>query len=304
MRRALLAGGLALALLVGWRPVAAALPRVCAAPAALSADEQDRLLRFSAIVRDELSRTPSELAVVSRAGLDLARFGQRYSHAGFGLRSGGQGAWTVRQLYYACDEDRPRLFDQGLAGFVFGGSDPARGRLSVVLLPPGESADLQQVVAEPRLALQLLGARYSANAHAFSLQYQNCNQWVAEVLALAWGRLPPGEGARAEAQRWLREQAYAPTRFQVDNPLIWLAAAFVPWLHRDDHPAEDLAQNRLHVSMPAAIEAFVRTRVATVQRLEFCHDTRQVVVRAGWEPLDEACTPGPQDRVIPLGVPD
>ena len=302
MRRVRLAAlALALALGAGTRSAHAELPRACATPPTLSAAEQDRLLRFSDVVKQELSRTPHDIALIARAGTDLARFGLRYSHAGFSLREGGQGAWSVRQLYYACDEDRPRLFDQGLPGFVFGGDDAALGHLSVLLLPQAESAALLRAVADPRQALQLLGTQYSANAHAFGLRYQNCNQWVAEVLALAWGGLPPGAGARARAQQWLRDEAYEPTQFQVDNPLLWLAAAFVPWLRQDDHPSEDLARRRLQVSMPASIEAFVRARVPGVRRLEFCHDTRQMVVREGWHPIDEGCRPGPQDRVIPLG---
>ena len=52
--------------------------------------------------------------------MDLSRFGVRYSHSGVSLKTGDNAPWSVRQLYYACDEERPRLYDQGLAGFVFG----------------------------------------------------------------------------------------------------------------------------------------------------------------------------------------
>ena len=51
-------------------------------------------------------------------------------------------------------------------------------------------------------ALALLGREYSANAYPFSPRYQNCNQWVAELLATAWrpagaaGWRPPVEVAR------------------------------------------------------------------------------------------------------------
>ena len=61
----------------------------------------------------------SVLALVSRSGLDLSRFNIRYSHAAIAWRS-EQGQWAARQLYYACDEHRPRIYDQGLAGFATG----------------------------------------------------------------------------------------------------------------------------------------------------------------------------------------
>jgi hypothetical protein len=50
--------------------------------------------------------------------------------------------------------------------------------------------------------------------------------------------------------------------------------------------------------MPAAVEAFVRQREPAAERLEFCHDTRQMVLRRGWEPLGEGCTAQPGDVVV------
>src|SRR5689334_14990247 len=90
------------------------------------------------------------------------------------------GPWSVRQLYYACDESRPRIFDQGMSGFALGAEAPVSGHVSLVLLPEAESATLAAAALDNRLALSLLAGRYSANAYAYSTRYQNCNQWVAE----------------------------------------------------------------------------------------------------------------------------
>jgi hypothetical protein len=57
--------------------------------------------------------------------------------------------------------------------------------------PRPRPAALQAAALDTPLALQLLGGSYSANAHAFSTRYQNCNQWVAELLAEAWGPARP-----------------------------------------------------------------------------------------------------------------
>lgn len=293
---------------------AALLQQHCAPPPARSAAQQDRLLRFAAFIGAQLQASGRPLALVARAGLDLRRFGLRYSHAGFSLRDSPNTPWSVRQLYYDCEAGSARLFDQGLAGFILGAERPDAGWFSAVLLP-GNAADaadagnagqavLAQVLAPDR-AVQPLHPHYSANAHAFSLRYQNCNQWVVETLALAWGAPPPADDAalhalpaRAAAQAWLRAAGYEPQTVRVGNrPLMALAAA-LPWLHHDDHPPEDLAAGLYRVSLPDAIEAFVRRHEPAAQRLEFCHDTEKIVLRRGWQALGERCEPGPGDEVL------
>ncbi len=274
--------------------------RYCDQPAKLSAEQQDRLFRFGGILKAALDESGQSLALVARSGLDLDRFGVRYSHAGLSLKGSSNAPWSVRQLYYACDERQPRVYDQGIAGFLLGLNDPAAGHVSIVFLPPAEAAALERVALDDGRALQLLGAAYSANAYAFGLTYQNCNQWVIEMMAAAWGRLDGADDLRAAAQAWLKAQHYRPTAFDAGvGPLMWLAA-FVPWLHHDDHPPADLERGVFHVSMPAAIEAFVQATVPGATRMEFCLADRRVVIRRGWEPIAEGCAPGPQDRVVML----
>jgi hypothetical protein len=289
---------LALALPVG--PARAEPLRVCEPPTELDAAQQDTLLRFAAVARTTLEGSGAALALVARSGLDLGRFGQRYSHGGIGLRDSDNGPWSVRQLYYDCGSRAPRLFDEGLAGFLAGSRDPSLRYLSIVLLPRAE-APLARAALDRRRALGLLGATYSANAHAFAERYQNCNQWVAELLGVAWGGLADGAGVRADAQRWLREAGFAPTRFESRNPLMFAAVAALPHLHLDDHPPADLEAGRMLVAMPASIEAFVRARVPGARRIELCHAAGRVVVREGWEPIADGCVPRDGDRVIALG---
>ena len=305
IRRALLLG---VAGLLAAGAAQADLLRHCAAPAPLDAAQHDRLFRFAAVVQQVLEASGQRLAIIARAGTDLHRFGQRYSHAGISLLDSPNTPWSVRQLYYDCDQARPRLFDQGLPGFVLGGADPAAGHILLLLLPPPQAAALASAALDGRRAQQVLGTRYSANAHAFSTRYQNCNQWVAELLAQAWGAADaPTDAqtgaqtdaaeARAQAQRWLQQQGYVPTRIAVVDPLLLLAAAVLPWLQIDDHPPALQQAQLFDVSLPASIEAFVRLQVAGAQRIELCHDTQQIVVRQGWQPLS-GCQALPGDRVL------
>jgi hypothetical protein len=286
--------------------------RACDPPDNLTAAQKDKIFTFGAVIKTELEKSGQRLALIARAGLDLGRFGVRYSHAGFSLKHSPDTPWAIRQLYYACDEKQPHIFDQGMLGFLLGMNEPSRGFVSVLLLPEAEAAVIEQAALDKNQALQLLGATYSANAYAFSQKYQNCNQWVAEVLAAARGGLLQGpEAPRAEpqpslpplrerAQAWLKTQGYTPSVIDVRwRPLMW-GTVFVPWLNNDDHPPEDQAQAIYRVSMPAAIEGFLRQQVPGAQRLEFCHTDRHVVVRRGWTPLAEGCVPEEGDTVVPL----
>lgn len=274
---------------------AASVSRYCDEAPAADAAQQARMLRLAAIVKAELDASGAGVALVARSGLDLAHFGQRYSHAGFSLRAGTGPSWAVRQLYFACDERRPRLYDQGLAAFLLGMQSPTAGYVSVLLPPPAAAAALEAAVHDRPLALQLLAGDYSANAYPFSTRYQNCNQWVAELLAAAWG----GSRSRAAAQHWLQASGYEPTAFDGRPWLFWLSH-FVPWVHRGGHPDEDLQAGRYRVSMPASLAAFVQRQEPSTRRLEFCHDARRVVLRRDGAAFGDQCEPAAGDVVLAL----
>jgi hypothetical protein len=264
-----------------------------------SAADQDRLLRFAAVVREELNAGDSGAALVSRSGLDLSRFKIRYSHAAIAWR-GETGIWTARQLYYACDESRPRIFDQGVAGFSMGTDTPELGYVSIVRLPAAAADSVHKASLDNRRALHLLANTYSANAYAFGLRYQNCNQWVMELLAVAFGQLEDGEDLRAQAQAWLRTAGYVPEPVEIGSSALMLASYFVPLLHLNDHPREDRVAKKLKVSLPSSVEQFLRQRWPESERVEVCHSATQVVVHHGWSPVAEGCVAGPGDRVVTL----
>ena len=276
--------------------------RYCDASNKLSASQQDRLLRVSGLIKDELERSGAQVALIARSGLNLRLFDMRYSHAGLSLKASPGGRWSVRQLYFSCDEQQSRLFDQGLSAFLLGTEDPSMGFISVVTLPAQDSREVEATALDNRQALALLGGNYSANAYAFSTQYQNCNQWLIELLATAWSA-PAAAGdrdPREAAQGWLKAQGFEPAVFSLGwRPLTW-ATAFSPWLNRDDHPAQNLAQAQFHVSMPASIESLLRQRVAGAERIEFCHTDRHVLIRRGWQQLAEGCVATESDTVVAL----
>jgi len=258
------------------------------------------MLRFASVVRGELESSGAEIALISRSGIDLKDLDIRFSHSGISLKHGGDVPWSVRQLYYACDEGRPRLYDQGIAGFLLNSDEPAIGHVSIVLLPREAAEQLQRAALDRRRALRLLAARYSANSYPFSTRYQNCNQWVIELIATAWGHLDDGDDLRQRAQAWLAANHYDPQRVELDSHLMKFAAAFMPLVHLDDHPEDDRYGLNFQVSLPLAIETFVHQRLPESKRIEVCHDEHQVVIRSGWRPITEGCLPEAGDRVLTL----
>ncbi len=299
-RKAALLAGLAALLAGAWTTSEATALRFCDQPAEQTAAEKDRILRFGAVVKSQLEQSGHRLALISRSGLDLRRFGVRYSHSGVSLRASAETPWSVRQLYFACDERRPKVFDQGMSGFLFGLDDPAIGYVSLVLLPGDAEAALERAALDNRRALQLLGSQYSANAYPFSQLYQNCNQWLIEMLAAAWGLPEETEGLRGKAQAWLQDRGYRPTVFELSfPPPAWLGS-LMPLLHHDDHPRADVDNMLMRVSMPASVEQFVRDSLPGAQRIELCHTERHVVIRRGWQAIADGCQPGPGDSVVSL----
>jgi hypothetical protein len=271
--------------------------RFCGRQTPPSAARQDRALRIAAIVKDELE-AGAGVAIVARSGLDLSRFGLRYSHAGLSLADGAGPRWAVRQLYFDCDEARPRLFDQGLAGFVAGSDDPERGFLSILRLPPDAARALQRAALDRPRALRLLAGTYAANAHAWSLTTQNCNQWLVELIAAGAAGLPDGPDLRARAQAWLRLAGYRPRAVDAGSHWLLFAAGFVPWLRLDDRP--DPHALVFEVSLPDSIEAFVQARWPEAERIELCHAGPRVVLRRGGAAIAEGCVAEPGDREIVL----
>jgi hypothetical protein len=297
--------GLALwLLLLGITPNAQASSaafQFCDQAPSLTAPEQNTVFNFTSVVREELSKLNTNLTIISRSGLDLARFQIRYTHAAILWQGDTPNQWTARQLYYACEEKRPRLFDQGLAGFIMGTSSPYEGYISIVSLPPEASRQLRKSALDTPLALRMLAQNYSANAYPFSTLYQNCNQWVAELLFTAWGNTHTTDTSspRQQAQQWLQSQQYSPSHIPIPNWML-MASAFVPLVHTQDHPDEDVRAHTLRVSLPSNIEQFIQTIYPKSQRIEICHNGKQAIVHQGWTPLKRCEAESTNDQIIPL----
>ncbi|MCK7494979.1 MAG: DUF2145 domain-containing protein [Comamonadaceae bacterium] len=133
------------------------------------------------------------MALIARSGLDLRRFEMRYSHAGVSLKASPETPWAVRQLYYACDEKRAAHLRPGHVGLPDGHRRRRRSAMSrSSCCPPPRPRRSNGTRSTTGSRWRCCAGTYSANAYPFSTRYQNCNQWVMELLASAWGALTAG----------------------------------------------------------------------------------------------------------------
>lgn len=299
MKALLKAGLLALSATLAGQAAASSL-LFCEQSSSQSVARKSDLLLFSQQVRQLLDDSGHQAAIISRSGLDLDRFHIRLSHAGISLRHNPNSPWSVRQLYYACDEQRPHLYDQGLPGFLIDQPQGSNVYLSILLLPARQEEQLVQAALDNKLSLQLLGADYSANAYPFSTRYQNCNQWLVELLAHAWGQLPQQDNRRQQAQDWLQQQHYQPSTVDVKHRYMVWATNVVPLVHNGDHPDSELAENRYQVSLPSAIEGFVQQQVAGTERIQICLRGQTLVTHRGWDDMPADCSAAAGDTVQQL----
>ena len=266
----------------------------------LTAEQKNRLLLFADTVKSVLETSGHNMAVIARSGINLDRFGLRYSHAALALRNNPNTPWSVRQLYFSCEEEIPRIYDQGLAGFLIDQDNSRRPFISLVFLSEPEERAVEKAALDKPLTLGLLGKAYSANAYAFSTLFQNCNQWVVELIAHALGQLPDNGDLRADAQQWLAAEHYHPTDVTVRNPFIVMGGLMVPLLHSADHPQQNIAAGHFLVSMPDSVDTFLHTHVPGTTRVELCMNANQIVAHRGWEAIPAGCQATPGDRVWPV----
>jgi hypothetical protein len=201
-----------------------------------------------------LESSGARVALVSRAGQDLSRYGVRYSHMGIVVRDHPQGRWTVVHELNDCGTAASGLYVEGMGNFFL--TDLYRFEAQLVI--PGTA--LQERLAAlfaTRTPLRLHQPRYNMLAYVYSTQYQNSNQWVLENLAAA--SAPPGDVAtREEAQSWLKGLRYQPPTLQIPATVRLGARMFRANVAFDDHPFDRRMAGQIDTVTTEAVRQLVR----------------------------------------------
>jgi hypothetical protein len=189
-----------------------------------------------------LDASGARVVVLARAGQDLSRWGQRWSHLGWAYRdeSGARPAWRVVHKLNACGTATGALFRQGLGEFFL---DDLFEPVAAYAVPlPSVQAALLPVLQDNARVAQLHHGPYSMVAYPWSRRYQQSNQWAIETLAMA---MEPGATDRARAQAWLQLKDYRPSVLQVDAMTRLGARVGTANVAFDDHPTQQRFADRI-----------------------------------------------------------
>jgi hypothetical protein len=240
VRRLLLA-----ATLCAWGPIALA-GQTCQAQA-LTAAEIDHGMTLAQTTAQALEATGAQVVVLGRAGQDLSRYGQRWSHLGLAYREPGPTPlWRVVHKLNTCGTAQAQLYRQGLGEFFL--DRPARYEAVLAVPTPAVQARLLPLLRGPTAALARWHTpRYNMLAYPWDSPYQQCNQWLLETLAGSLDDRPadPALTPRRRAQAWLKAQGYTPAVLTVDAPTRLGARIGAPHISFDDQPFMDRVKDRI-----------------------------------------------------------
>ncbi|WEF31297.1 DUF2145 domain-containing protein [Pseudoduganella chitinolytica] len=203
---------------------------------------------------DTLDASGAQVALVSRVGQDLSKYGLKYSHMGIVVRDHPEGRWTVVHELNECGTAGSNLYNEGLGNFFL--SDLYRYEAEVVIPDGATQERLAQLVAS-RTARRLHEPKYNMLSYVYSTRYQNSNQWVLETYAAA--AAPKGQvETRAEAQNWLKQAGYAPVTIRVRSLTRLGGRMFRANVAFDDHPFERRMAGQIDTVTTVSIVNFVR----------------------------------------------
>lgn len=174
----------------------------------------------------------TRVVLVARAGQDLRRWDQHWSHVGWAYRN-PEGLWRVVHKLNQCGTRHAVLMRQGLGEFLL--DDPWRMEIVFSAASPGVQDALWPLLQDAAQLRLLHERRYNMLSYPWATRYQQSNQWAIETLALA---VEPGIRRRDQAQAWLRLKDYRPPTLRIGAMTRLGARATRANVTFDDHPPE------------------------------------------------------------------
>lgn len=244
--------------LIGLFPLPAQAGRSCIAHE-ITVTELQSALTVAGEARHMLNAGRSHVALIARVGNDIAEYGLKYTHVGFARKRARDGEWIVVHQLNPCASAHSGLFVQGLGTFML--DDLFTHEVLIVTLDESLETNLEAILATDA-PLRLYDPAYSMISYpGLPVKYQNSNEWLLELVALAQARR---DGTllqtREDAHRFFLAKGYSGSVIHVSpfrQALAGIAAANVRF---DDHPASDRQEGRFEtVSVRSVVDYLKHT---------------------------------------------
>ncbi len=215
-------------------------------------------------LRDQLEASGASAALVARIGLNLSEFGQRYTHMGLAVRDHVRKRWQVMHLFNPCGKAESEILVQPLEKFYEVDLFEYEG---LIITPSyARQAALRTAFMNPATTRLLHNPAYNLIAHPFNTRFQNSNQWIVEMAALAI-EAQGGIRDRAAAQNWLKAQGFEPGNIRIPNLRRSAARLFSPNVSFADHTQEEYEKQQYLVVTVDAIARFLASQDRDLKQL-------------------------------------
>ena len=223
-------------------------------PKQMSVESFENASRLGISLVQTLERLNPKVAIVGRAGTDLTKYGLRYSHAGLVFRDHPKGRWMFTHLLVRCGEKYSNLYDEGPITFF---SDNPHKYEAILAIPnPSLQQELERLLLAGK-ARNLHEQRYNVIANPDQPIFQNSNQWVLEMIAVAKSiHLPPDQ--RKNAVTLATEYGYQPDEFKIGFFKRAFAPLVNPHIHFQDQGDEAIKQGKFRVVTVRSIFDFLK----------------------------------------------
>jgi hypothetical protein len=203
-------------------------------------------MTLAAQTRQALDKANVKVGIIARAGQDLSKYKQYYSHIGFVYRDTkdpNKPVWRVVHKLNHCGSSRADLFRQGLIEFFT--DDPFELATTIVPFKPGVAQQVINAITNPERLSLMHEPSYSLVANPWSVKYQQSNQWVTETLAMSVNRQIE---RRVQAQQWLSFSGYEPDSLKISTFAQFGAELTKGNVRFDDHPRRDRVRQRIRTT--------------------------------------------------------
>ena len=196
--------------------------------------------RTAAALDAEHRQHGTRVVLLARAGQDLSKYGQHWSHVGWAYKT-AEGPWRVAHKLNECGTAVGHLYRQGLGEFFL--DDLWRYEAVWAVPTPEVQQRLLTVLQDKGRTKTLQHLPYSMVSYAWGRKYQQSNQWALETLALAME--PDSVRTRDQAQAWLQFKGYAPSVLKIGALTRLGGRMGSANIAFDDHPSEQRFADRI-----------------------------------------------------------